>query len=352
MKLSDSGSYALSICVAVTFLSGCGGSQAPISAPGAMPQSLAIAAQAAHGTSWIKPGTSHVTPPRTPGDKLYIGVGSGSYSEVVNGYRLRHGHLKQICTIPGITQAANVSVDAQGRPLVPGGVAKSVTVFSGPGLCGSELGSLTDSYGQPIDASSANAATGIIAVANIFDTGSAGDTLKPGSISVCTLSGGCTANLTNPNMFELGGVLLAKNGDCWASALNHSITAGTLTYFKHCSGSGKAATGYKSPGYGSLDIDSQGNLVTVSWTAYSTDLYVYRGCDPRCSLIGGPLPVKNHGIVGRLNASGTTWAMADFPNPTISVYAYTPTKLTYEYTLTVGRGTASAVRLAFSPRSK
>ena len=40
MKLSGLGRYALS-CAAVALLAGCGGSQPPISAPGAMPQSVA-----------------------------------------------------------------------------------------------------------------------------------------------------------------------------------------------------------------------------------------------------------------------------------------------------------------------
>jgi hypothetical protein len=342
--------YALCSCAAAVMLAGCGGSQPPIAASGTMPQSSQTAQHGARGGSWIKPGTSPVTPRRTPGDKLYVDVhSSNSSSAVIYGYRLRLGHLKQICTVPGITYADQVSVDAHGRPLAPDSTAKSVTVFSGPGLCQSELGSLTDPYGQPVNASSANAATGIVAVANIFDTSSAGDTLMPGSISVCTLSGGCTANLTNPNMFELCCVLLAKNGDCWASALNHSLTAGTLTYFKQCSGSGKAATGYKGPGYGSLDRDSQGNLVTVSWTSNYTDLYVYHGCDPRCSLVGGPLRLTNGGIFGSLNASGTTWAMANFKTFAIDVYAYTPTKVTYEYSFKVGGNVAS---VAFSPRSK
>jgi hypothetical protein len=351
MKSLDFGRYALCSCVAAAMLIGCGGSQPPIGVSGVMPQSSQPAQAGPRGPSWIEPGTSRVTPPRTPGDKLYVQVQSltNPYNAVINGYRLRHGQLKKLCTFSGITQAGGVSADAQGHPLVPDSMAPTVTVFSGPGLCGNELGSLTDPYGQPVDASSINAATGIVAVANIFDS-SSGPTLKPGSISVCTLSGGCKTNLTNPNMFELCCVLLAKNGDCWASALNHSITAGTLTYFRRCSGSGKAATGYKGPGYGSLDIDSQGNLVTVSWTNKQTDLYVYHGCNPRCSLIGGPLLLTKGGIRGHLNASGTTWAMANFMDSSVDVYAYTPTKVTYEYSFYIGNGMVAG--LAFSPRSK
>jgi hypothetical protein len=36
-------------------LAGCGGSQPPIGAPGAMPQSPASTAHATHGTSWMLP---------------------------------------------------------------------------------------------------------------------------------------------------------------------------------------------------------------------------------------------------------------------------------------------------------
>lgn len=47
---------ALSIGVAaVAFLAGCGGSQPPVGAPGAMPQDSAIATHAARGTSWMSP---------------------------------------------------------------------------------------------------------------------------------------------------------------------------------------------------------------------------------------------------------------------------------------------------------
>jgi hypothetical protein len=39
--------------LAATLLAGCGGSQPPIGAPGAMPQSRAIAAHAGRGGSWM-----------------------------------------------------------------------------------------------------------------------------------------------------------------------------------------------------------------------------------------------------------------------------------------------------------
>jgi hypothetical protein len=55
VRISDFGRNALSICAAVAFLAGCGGSQPPIGAPGAIPQGSAIATHAGHDTSWMLP---------------------------------------------------------------------------------------------------------------------------------------------------------------------------------------------------------------------------------------------------------------------------------------------------------
>ena len=57
--------------VAAALLAGCGGSQPPIGAPGAMPQSQAIASHAARGKSWMLPEAA-------PTELLYVadyGVG-------------------------------------------------------------------------------------------------------------------------------------------------------------------------------------------------------------------------------------------------------------------------------------
>jgi hypothetical protein len=61
MRISGFGRYALSSCVAVALLAGCGGSQPPIAASGTRPQTSAIAAHAGRGTSWTKRGASSST---------------------------------------------------------------------------------------------------------------------------------------------------------------------------------------------------------------------------------------------------------------------------------------------------
>jgi hypothetical protein len=58
MKSLGLGPYALTMGAASALLAGCGGSQPPIGAPGAMPQSRAVAGQATHGKSRMRPRTS------------------------------------------------------------------------------------------------------------------------------------------------------------------------------------------------------------------------------------------------------------------------------------------------------
>ena len=55
MRISGFGRCVLSACAAVAMLPGCGGSQPPIGAPGAMLQPSAIAMHADRGKSWMLP---------------------------------------------------------------------------------------------------------------------------------------------------------------------------------------------------------------------------------------------------------------------------------------------------------
>ena len=157
----------------------------------------------------------------------------------------------------------------------------------------------------------------MIAIAKIFRP-----SRTDGSISLCSLKSGCTANLTNPNMHEVAGVAMSKDGDCWASAIDANSHA-NLTYFKGCSGSGATAKGFINPSYGGLDFDAAGNL--VSFSGNSAQLYVYRGCNPRCKLVGGPFSMGGTSVYGHLNKSRDMLAVADYQHGQIDLYTYTPT---------------------------
>jgi hypothetical protein len=65
MKILGLGRYLLCGIAAAAMLAGCGGSQPPMSAPGAMPQSRAIVAHANRGGSWMLPEAKN-------GDLLYL----------------------------------------------------------------------------------------------------------------------------------------------------------------------------------------------------------------------------------------------------------------------------------------
>jgi hypothetical protein len=183
--------------------------------------------------------------------------------------------------------------------------------------------------------------TGTIAISNIFDT--SGD----GSISVCTISG-CTSNLTNSNMYEVAGVAMAKNGDCWASATD-SGGAATLTYFAGCAGAGVTATGFTNTYFGGLDIDKAGNLVSID--AFTPAVRVYKGCNPACTLVGGPFSLFGDAIFGHLNKKSTAFATGDFANGEIDVYNYSPTSVTYRYSFNNGLS-GQVEGAAYNPRSK
>jgi hypothetical protein len=247
----------------------------------------------------------------------------------------------------------DLAVDAFGNLLVPfPGYAMSkhpidsVYVYKGPGMCGAYLGGVYDSYGQPYDAAAmGNASSGVIAIATLFDTTGAG------SITVCTLSAGCTANLTNPKMYEVAGVAISPtSGDCWAAAVSQSGVA-SLTYFKRCSGNGISATGFRNKYYGGMDIDRSGNLISIS--AFDSRVYVYKGCKPSCALLGGPFTLRGEAVYGHLNHKSTEFATGNIQNNEIDVYSYSPTGIRYQYSFNNGLAPSlSPVGVAYNPRSK
>ena len=214
-------------------------------------------------------------------------------------------------------------------------------------MCGKELGSIGDPYGDPSDATSADAANGTIVVGNAYDGSPTED--APGSISLCTLKAGCTRNLTNPKIKVVAGVAQARNGDCWASVSTPS-SSNALIYFKACSGAGKAASNFEGKSYGGLHIDSHGNLVAIS--AFSEQLYVYAGCNPSCRLVGGPFRMRTFPFFGHLNEQSTRLAVINDTAVTVDIYSYSPTSLRYLYSFSGVSGSNDLGGVAYNPRSK
>ncbi|HVN68238.1 MAG TPA: hypothetical protein VMU38_01095 [Candidatus Binatia bacterium] len=281
---------------------------------------------------------SRIVPDKKAKGGIY---GSQFFAALINGYKTNGSG--PICSETA-SYPNSIAVDGKGNLIDPDGGSRTIIVYKGPGMCGPSVGSTSDNYGQPSDATSPNAATGTIVVGNIFDTSGAG------SISLCTLSGGCTTNLTNANMYEVAGVAQAKNGDCWASATSSGGTA-TLTYFAGCTGAGQAATGFVNAYYGGLDIDKAGNLVSID--AFTPALRVYKGCNPTCTLVGGPFALNGDSVYGHLNKKSTEFVAGDYANGELDVYKYKPTGLTYQFSITSGFNASDDVEgAAFNPRSK
>lgn len=314
MTMADLRRFAL-YGLAASLAAGCAGGQAGISAPG-ISASNAIAQRRAS-----EPARYGILP-----DAFRRGIYvAESFGTTILGYRANNiGNRAPICTVHS-EYTNGIAADSDGNLIDPDGASDSIVIFKGPKMCGRKLGAIHDPYGQPSDASSLHAATGTIAVANA-SSGSA-------SIAVCTLTGGCTKNLPVGSGLEVAGVALASNGDCWASATNSTGVA-SLTYFKGCSGSGQTATGFLNSYYGGLDIDGNGHLLAIS--AFDSKLYVYKGCNPACSLFGGPYSLQGEAVFGHLNKKSTEFAAADFVNGSIDVYGYAQKSLTYQYSFNNG----------------
>jgi hypothetical protein len=352
---------ALCTTVAVALLAGCSGSMSPgTSGPSAAGQTQSqLDSHGKFHPHWAFPSSlipkgqiglrgdvlrDKPAPDRKKRSNSGGIYASQFYASIINGYPHKNtANGPPTCSLSA-SYPNGIAVDGKGNLIDPDGGTRSVIVYAGPGMCGSEIGSISDPYGQPADASSANAATGEIAVGNIFDTSGAG------SISICSISAGCTANLTNSNMYEVAGVAMANNGDCWASATN-SLGTATLTYFAGCTGSGEAATGWENTYYGGLDIDASGNLVAID--AFTPALRVYSGCNPACTVVGGPFPLENDSVFGHLNKQSMTFAAGDYANGQIDVYYYSPTSLTYWYSFNNGLDVSDDVEgAAYNPRSR
>jgi hypothetical protein len=255
-----------------------------------------------------------------------------------------------VCTVQGVSSVNGVAVDLKGNLIDPDGGSGYVIVYQGPGMCPKkQLGLISDTYGQPSDASTADGATDTIAVGNIVDKSSA-----PGSLSLCSLKAGtCTTNLTNGSIYHAGGVAMSPSGNCWLDAKTSSSGGAALIYFKGCAGGGVLAKGFKQTYYGGIDIDNKGQLVINDLDG--EDTYIYSGCNPTCKVVGGPFALKGESFFGKLNAANTDYAAVDRTNGDVDIYSYTGKAIKYEYSFSKGITLSSSIvpeGVAQLPRSK
>jgi hypothetical protein len=340
------------VSLAMGLLAGCSRGDQSRFAPSAAQQSPLGSVRAAQPVSlipsWLhltKPAFHRMAAPESAKKGIYVSANANN----ILGFNY-HGTGGPLCTITGVNPVNDVAVDGRGNLVDPDGSARSIIVFQGPTMCGSQLGKVNDPYGQPADASAFNAATGKIAVANI----TSGSNLV-GSLSICTLARGCTKNYSSPNITGFGGgVVMDHKGNCWMSSMNYGFSGAALTYFPACKGSGQAATGFNNAYYGGLTIDNAGNLLSIDfYTGGGGQLWVYKGCDPACAVVAGPFPLQGEPSFGKLNRAGTRFAVLEFNTGLVDVYAYRPTTLTYLYSFSSGYSPSQNPEgISYSPRSK
>jgi hypothetical protein len=143
-----------------------------------------------------------------------------------------------------------------------------------------------------------------------------------------------------------------KSGHCWADAYNAAFTADVLTYWAGCTGTGVVATGFQNTGYGGLDVDNRGDVVSFNWHGSAgTDLWVYSGCNPTCTSVSDNQLNNGAAIFGHLGRQSQRLAVGNYLNSQVDIYAYAPTTLTYYYSFNNGlQGGIEGV--AYSPSSK
>jgi hypothetical protein len=155
MKILGFGRYAISVGVAVAMLWGCGGSQPPIGAPVAMPQSRTVATHAERGRSWVLPQAQksvliyaggfygnvyvydydtgkHVGTLKTNSDGMCVDAKGDVYVTQMGGTTVEyaHGGTKVLKTFNSGGVPAGCSVDASNDLAVTSASPAYVTVFA------------------------------------------------------------------------------------------------------------------------------------------------------------------------------------------------------------------------------
>lgn len=240
-------------------------------------------------------------------------------------------------------------VDTKGDVMIPASTPNdngnfSINVFRPK--CGALAWQAAIEGSQPEDAYSADALRGTVLVGEL-QSGTEGT----GAVVLCSKAGGCGAPMTNSAVTGFGGgVVMAKNGDCWLAAEQQAFEGFVLVYFKGCTGSGEVATGTSNSYYGGLFIDTKGNLGSIDLTG---TLYVYRGCNPACTLVSSS-PLRGESLFGGLDARGKHFVVGDDSNTEVDVYSYSPSGgAKYQYSFNNGLYLSNSLEAAhFDPDNK
>jgi hypothetical protein len=257
-------------------------------------------------------------------------------------------NMGPVCSPPGDRYNVNgIASDEKGNLIVPGSSRPSgrntkywnIAVYQGAAqdqICGQLLGTIPDTTGQPVDATSFNATLAPIAVSEINFT------TKLGEVVICTLASlACGAPVTSSAITGYGaGVAMDAAGDCWLSTskkISNGIPVGfRLIYWAGCTGDGVVANGTSGQAsYGGLFMDNSGHL--GSFDAFNAKLHVYSGCNPTCTEVSGsPFALRGQSFYGNLNGSGLKLAVGDEQYGSVDVYNYMNPTSSLRYSFSSG----------------
>lgn len=148
MKICTESHFALSI-IAAALLAACGGSQPPIGAPGAMPQSRAIVTDAKRGASWMLPRAKNE-------NLLYV----ADYGGGVVVYSYRPGPIKQVGYLAAPLYGEGECVDREQNVFI---TSSNLEIYEYAHGAASPKAILTDRYVTPANCS-VDPTTGNLAV--------------------------------------------------------------------------------------------------------------------------------------------------------------------------------------------
>jgi hypothetical protein len=156
MRFLGFGPYPLSACAAAAMLAGCGGSQPSIGAPGAMPQTSAIATRAERGKSWMLPEAKNE-------DLLYVTIPGESSSGTVEIFSYPAGNQVGELSL----YASELCSDTAGNVFITQGLRADSysTIFEYKHGGTQPIATLSDAYKGALGCS-VDPATGNLAVAN------------------------------------------------------------------------------------------------------------------------------------------------------------------------------------------
>jgi hypothetical protein len=180
MKNLGFGAVTLNSCVAAATLTGCGGSQPPISAPRAMPQTAAIATHGDRGKSWMLPEAK-------TDDLLYV----GGNNDELTVYSYPRGKLVGVVKNPDFYLLSGECVDASGDIFVTSLGNEKIFEYEhgGKKAIATLQAATNDPAGCAVDPTTGNLAVTTLAFGS------------SGNVAVCPNAQGTPSTYTDPNIY-------------------------------------------------------------------------------------------------------------------------------------------------------